>query len=551
MIPSLTPIDLGLPAKFSSWRSGQLRALDKSLSSSKRFIAHSMPVGEGKSLYYVAHSLFINPPLNSMRKKGRTCILTSSKNLQTQLLTDFSPIGLTDMRGRNNYPCQIKEARNCEEGQHFRRCSPAECKYEQARARMLAADLVSTNYRYFMLSHLYGRGMGEFDLLVCDEAHDAADEVCDAIAVEVEYREATKIGLRLPGEDAEMEEWFEWGRKVAVQASVEIMKLKEQAEAEKTDEGHVSHATAKDLHFWNTVIAKAQAIAAAEGTGRWIHSRTGRGRRVEPVWAYYHAPRVLFKDIPKVVLTSATMVKKTLQLLGVADDEVEFLEYPSSFPPKRSPVYMFGPSFGRSQLRIDHKTPQEYLDIWAGYIDNVIGARLDRKGIIHTVSYERARYIQSVSSHAAYMIVPGSARETPEALERFRLSPPPSILVSPSITTGYDFPFDACEYNLIVKVPFLDTRTPIILARQEEDPEYAPYVTAQTITQAFGRSMRDEWDQSECFIMDGHFVWFIKKFHHLFTYWFHRLVTRPSGLPQPPKALVASGNHYSATLATK
>lgn len=541
MIPNLLPSDLGLPPKFTSWRPGQLKALSRSLDSPRRFIAHSMPVGEGKSLYYIAHALL---------GSSRTCILTSSKGLQTQLLGDFSPCGLVDMRGRNNYPCHVKEARNCDEGQHYHRCAKTECSYEIARESMLRASLVESNYSYFMLSTMYGRGMGKFDLLVMDESHDAPDEVCAAMAIEVSYWEANRIGVRLPSDDSLIQAWFDWGNEAGIVTSTNVAAFTEAANEERRSAGHVSRDTAVALHLWNRLNTKCQSIAKAEGTGEWIVSRTGDGRRIEPVWAHQHAHKVLFQDIPKVVLTSATMVRKTLNLLGIDKDTVDFHEYPSSFPPRRSPVYLFPPSCDSKPIRIDHKIDEDKISIWLAYIDNVISKRLDRKGIIHTVSYERARLIQSRSEHAAYMIVPGSSRETEAAIESFKRSSPPSILVSPSITTGYDFPGQECEFNLIIKVPFLDTRTPILEARQKEDPEYAPYITAQTITQAHGRSMRGPEDRSETFILDGHILWFIKKFHHLFPFWFHRLVVTPSGLPEPPEALAPAGQPATHSTTT-
>src|SRR4051812_36586670 len=118
MIPGLKPIDIGLPAKFTKWRPGQLTALGRSLSpTAKRFQAHSMPVGEGKSLYYVAQALL---------ESTRACILTSTRGLQDQLMKDFASIGMVDMRGRGNYPCVHKDCHTCEEGQHYK-CAPADC----------------------------------------------------------------------------------------------------------------------------------------------------------------------------------------------------------------------------------------------------------------------------------------------------------------------------------------------------------------------------------------------------------------------------------------
>ena len=520
MIPGLSPHDIGLPPKFSSWRPGQLLALDRGLSSTKRFILHSMPVGEGKSALYVGHALL---------SSKRTCILTSTKGLQKQLLDDFDSIGLVEIKGRANYPCDHKDATNCEEGQYYK----CQChSYEEHRNIALESSLVVTNYTYFILSYLYGRGLGQFDLLICDEAHDVPDEVCSAMAIEITYGEATKIGIRLPREYENMEEWHKWAEEVGALCVIRIEELRATAETEKADRGRVHHQTARDQQFWSRIARKCVAVLATKNVQTpWITERTHEGYKLEPVWAMEYSHLVLFRDTPKVLLTSATMVRKTKELIGISNEDSDFYEYPSSFSPKRSPVYLWGP------CRIDNKTNPAMLDVWQARIDNIIRHRLDRKGIIHSVSYDRAKSIQAHSEFGFSMIVPKNGKETQQAIYDFQDAEPPSLLVSPSITTGYDFPFSDCEYNIICKVPFLDTRAPIIAARQKEDPEYSLYITAQTLVQAHGRSMRDPEDQSETFITDMHINWFIRKHKNLFPSWFLSLLVRPQGMPEPPAPL--------------
>lgn len=525
MIPGLTPGDIGLPPKFSDWRSNQILALERGLDSLHRFQAHSMPVGDGKSAYYVAQALL---------SSKRACILTSTKGLQKQLHDDFHSIGLQDMRGRNNYPCIVKDCRNCEEGQ-YHRCDPADCAYEQARNRMLLSPLVSSNYSYFTRSYKYGRGMGEFDLLVCDEAHDCPDEVCAAMAVEVAYWEAAKIGINLP-RDGSLEDWHDWADLAMPVVTQHVEELKAAMESDKLERGRAHISTIKDFRFWNAVQFKVAAIL--EATGQWAIERIGDGYRLEPVWAADYANQILFLDIPKIILVSATMVKKTIHLLGIKDDQIDFYEYRSSFPAERSPVYIY-PTTGSSgrPLQINFRTTEDDYILWMARIDNIIRRRLDRKGIIHSVSYDRSKWIRDHSEFSANMIVPEKGAQTAACLEQFYHAGPGAILVSPAITTGLDLKYSLAEYNLIVKVPFLDVRGAVLSARQETDKDYAPYITAQTIVQASGRTMRAGDDQSECFILDANINWFLQRHSDLFPFWFHRLVSRPRVAPEPPAPL--------------
>ena len=238
------------------------------------------------------------------------------------------------------------------------------------------------------------------------------------------------------------------------------------------------------------------------------------------------------------------MVRKTMDLLGIPPDSASFFEYASSFPKERTPVYLFtGSKFEKGAGRVSFKSSPDELLLWTTRIDNIIRRRMDRKGIIHTVSYDRAEYILSHSAFSSYMLLPeklgNGKRDTEGTIERFRKAEPPAILVSPAITTGYDFKGEQCEYNIIAKVPFMDSRDPLTKARDEEDKEYSPYMTAQTLDQALWRAMRGEDDQCENFIVDGHIHWFLGKYRHLFPFWFHRLIQKTTAMPEPPASLRA------------
>src|SRR5579883_299595 len=537
MISGLSPLDIGLPAKFSSWRPNQILALsrefpvitpDPSNPTSiipSYFQSHSMPVGDGKSVFYIAKALLT---------AQRACILTSTKGLQNQLMGDFSPIGLCDIRGRNNYVCIDKECRNCEEGQHHR-CPPLECDYERHREKMLQSPLVTTNYSYFTRSHRYGRGMGSFDLLILDEAHDAPDEVCAAMAIEVGYWEASKIGINLPRE-GDLDQWHDWATEALPIVSRNVEDLKLSMESEKEERGRPHISTIKEYRFWSAVLTKVNSIL--EASGEWAIERIGNGYRLEPIWASDYADAILFRNIPHIILVSATMVQKTIDLLGIPEDRNQFFEFPSSFPPHNSPIYNCCPhGISGRPLQLNLRSTNDDLVIWTSFMDNIIRRRLDRKGIIHSVSYDRSRFIRDNSEFGRHMIVPEKGSETAAAIRRFVLAPPGTILVSPSITTGLDFKYSLCEYNIIAKVPFLDTRGAVLSARQASDDEYAPYVTAQTIVQAAGRSTRAADDRSEVFILDANFSWFFRKYKHLFPFWFSRLLQKPTSMPEPPAPL--------------
>jgi ATP-dependent DNA helicase DinG len=184
-------------------------------------------------------------------------------------------------------------------------------------------------------------------------------------------------------------------------------------------------------------------------------------------------------------------------------------------------------------VRMDSKSVKHdgTMQTWLETIDAIIERRLDRNGIIHTVSYDRAEWIMRNSRHRYYMT--GNLEEFLDG-EAGRC-----VLVSPVVTTGVDFPYRACEYQIISKVPFPDTRSRIMKARIDAIPNYREAITMQTIQQSAGRGMRAEDDQCETFIVDAHALWFLHKAADFATRDFLDAITFERRIPAPPKRLAA------------
>jgi Rad3-related DNA helicase len=113
------------------------------------------------------------------------------------------------------------------------------------------------------------------------------------------------------------------------------------------------------------------------------------------------------------------------------------------------------------------------------------------------------------------------------------------ILLSPSVVTGWDFPYRDCEYQILAKVPFPDTRSSIMKARIEATEHYREHLTATAIEQMAGRVMRADDDQGETFIVDGHMRWFIRRANELglFSESFNEAIQWVDEPPPPPAPL--------------
>jgi ATP-dependent DNA helicase DinG len=170
--------------------------------------------------------------------------------------------------------------------------------------------------------------------------------------------------------------------------------------------------------------------------------------------------------------------------------------------------------------------------VWLNRVDNIIKPRLDRKGIIHTVSYARRDMVMR-SKYSGVMMTHGRA-DTEIAVEEFKGASSPAILVSPTMATGWDFPDDECRWQIIVKLPYPDTRGAIMKAMIEGDPSYVSYLVMQQLIQAAGRGVRSETDWCETFIIDNNITWFLRRNRKMALGWFLEAYSVERMLPRPP-----------------
>jgi ATP-dependent DNA helicase DinG len=530
------PNMIGAPDHFASWRPHQPAAVMKAIETDRRFVSLVLPTGAGKSLTVVGASLLAG---------WRTAILTSTKALQAQYSKDFVPSGMVDVRGKNSYRCVAFSDeftayrddggrwQSCDEGPCHAgmRCSrrPTRddpdargCEYYDAIAAAREARLVITNYKFWLANHYYGQGLGNFDCLVLDEAHHAPNELADFLSTTLSRKEIEgTLGSAAPRDPHNIANWAGWAK---AQETLHARRLEEWRPKSKDE--------MREFRALKTVVNKLQVLGTMK-VGDWFALEDKSDWHFEPVWVSDYAEQLLYLKIPKVLLTSATFTRKTADMMGVAPAVNAWHESPSDFPPVRRPIYFVNNSL---TVRVTHRITEADEKLLVARIDQIIEDRGDRKGIIHTVSYKRRNLVLTLSKYRDRMLS-HDTNTARSVVERFKSSPPGTILVSPSMSTGYDFPYSECEFQIIVKVPFPDGRDPILQARSTTDKDYGAYIAMQEIVQAVGRGMRAADDQCETFIIDGNMGWFLSKHRSMAPQWFMQAYKVVAQIPPPPAAL--------------
>lgn len=526
---ALPPSDYGLPAdKFPDWRPNQLELIHRILNSNKRVIVACASTGFGKTLAIAGAALMSGQ---------RSVVLTMTRGLQDQYAESLNSV-TSDIRGLSNYLCPIAAQLGvpatttvadapCQCGYRCRLKLSGECGYYGAYRKAQRADITVTNYSCWMYDGLTAseeKGSLQFGLdperdrkvgiLFADEAHDAAEAVSMFVGVDLSRRECLQSHIQWPDSGWGVEQWQLW----AVEQLEGVSERVKDQESRLRNSGNSgnSRGWSKELKHLRDLKRKLDRLSAMRAEDEWIVSENAgdggmsgmSGVRFDPLSPARYAESALFRGIEKVVLVSATVRPKTAAMLGIEQSDMEFVEYPSTFPVERRPVIHI-PS-----IRVTYHTEQNdvLMQEWLAVIDGIIGPRVElgRKGLIHAVSYARAKFLRD-NSRYGYLMMIHSTWDRARVVEEFRLADGPRLLVSPSVDTGYDFAGDAARFQILCKIPFASVRDPLVKARQSKDRDYDLYSVAQTIVQSCGRTTRSEQDWSESFIVDDSLAWCLPK----------------------------------------
>ena len=483
--------------QFTEWYPGQedaISAIYEWLQGTDRFMGLSAPTGSGKSIIAV---------IASRLSQMNTRILTHTKGLQDQLMHDFDSIGMTDIRGQNNYSCNKYRKTSVDEapchtlGQY---CSLKEggCAYYDQLKIARKAPLVTTNYAAWVSLHNYTQDFNA-DLLICDEASTAFSAMESFMTITLTREYFIEIGVLPPKPDNwDWNNWQNWFRKNEIQGS-SVVKRK--------------------WHSTRQIILNSPAPWAIEvmPNGSFVFT---------PVWISAYKP-FLFGDTRKVLLMSADLTPNDCYLLGIAPEELSWYDMPSTFPAGNTPIHHI------KTCPVTYNMTEDNRRFWVSRIDQIIAQRPDSKGIVFPVSYRNADYINS-NSHYQDRLMGHTRYSARKVIKDFQASPYPKVLNSPAATVGYNFPGDMARFLVVAKLPWPVTQTEVFKLRKSDDKEYVNHVIAKSLVQACGRATRSPSDWSEVFITDDQMLWWWNKYHYLTPSWFQaRYKGTVESLPAP------------------
>ena len=491
------------PDVYPFWYPGQEKLLEQSLDwfySPARFLGLSVSTGSGKSL----SSLLL-----AKLSGARTVVLTATKGLQSQYLDMAKDVDGVVVKGQNNFPCILVNNITADQGPCHDGIPCAlreQCPYRVQLKKALDAKLVITNYAYWLAQTNFSSGLGDFGLLVADESHQAFSCMENFLTIFLSKIDIRSIGVDFPESADQWNVWKSWAEVSAPIAADAVNKAEQEMKGYRSRNQSVPSHVSRAYRTVNSVHARLKRLSSV--SEQWVIQKTYNGYRFVPKWVASYSQH-LFHDVPKVVLMSAILSHRSADYLGVSNgDSRAWIEMDSHFPPSKAPMWHI------PTARINYRTDDYGSTIWCSRIDQIIQRRLDRKGIVFTVSYERAKMLLSRSRFKDIMIT-HSTGDVVQVVEKFKKMAAPAILVSPSVTTGWDFPMMESghgkpQYAIVGKVPYPDTKDLVTQARHTDDKTWTSYLAMEVLVQECGRLNRSAVDESETFFIDDNITWFFR-----------------------------------------
>jgi ATP-dependent DNA helicase DinG len=475
-----------------------------------------------------------------------------------------------DVRGRGNFSCLVSRGKTCDQGpckhgmlecRHKPRRSLPEkmpenavkmassqkgdfwkyqgsrvCPYWEQKCWGLNHDYPVMSYSYFLYEATHPKDFGKRKLMVCDEAHNMEEELMRFIEFTISDNDLKIVNSRIPRVVNGIEDWVKhidgWKRSLAEELESTKEKFDEADSGEKatlSPSGRIkTEEMMEKIQNLADKIGKCIFISGelAVDPDNWIIERGEKGLMTKvtfrPIFVREWADK-FFSMADRFLLQSATIIdaESVASGLGLDEGECAFLRAGSDFLPEKRPIYY------RPAGRMSHGDIAGTLPRMAGMIRGLLDEYPDKKGVIHTHTYNIQEYIaKSVASSRFLMNRQEDPRNRGRILAEFIKSPDPVVLVTPSAYEGMDFKDDICRWQVICKMPYPNLGNKQVERRMSLDRGWYQWKTVLRRVQTYGRGIRSREDWCDTYILDGSFSTLLKTGKDLFPKWFTEAIVR-------------------------
>jgi ATP-dependent DNA helicase DinG len=369
--------------------------------------------------------------------------LTTTKALQNQYKTLFNESVI--FKGKSNYQCDVDDEYTVD----FAPCviSPGlkkscwdehRCPYYESRNDAFIEKFTVLNYASFfnMPQHLKKR-----QIIVADECSELEDEIVKFYSASIEYRRLTQVGVafdKLTTEDPAKALGWLVDTSENIKDAIEEHSGRSRFENNKAEQ--IKQAFRRELYEAVTTIIN-----------NWSNTQYVIEKDAEK--AIFMPLKIdqlsgcLFNYADTIILMSATIVDKNAYAKTLGIKEFEYIEFESTFDPKKSPIYC------HTKFPLSYKTMEKFLPSVVDLAKTLVDSHAGEKGIIHTHSFVITQALQKKLSGRRFLYREEGSTNENIVFEHSQRKDD-TVLVSPSLTMGLDLAGDLGKFQIIIKLPF-------------------------------------------------------------------------------------------------
>jgi Rad3-related DNA helicase len=519
----------------------------------KKFVILEAPTGFGKSACVMALA----------KSCARTHIMTPQKILQNQYMNDFSDT-MFCMKGRGNFtcvntglPCGTKKCKlkvtcndtptktkygvlteqelkdlgvSSSEPYKFEKLDndhyelvyknksydlegcPYKCNITAAKIH----DITLHNFHSFLYQGILTGGYEDREMLIVDEAHNIEGVIMDFFHINISN---DLLNNRPFPRFANIDDILSYFTKEDYSGpinsvmsfyrnkiSIEIKEYTRLAYLKVCSLIASENNDFKLMRHFDHLIIKIQLLIDHSKHTDFVYEiiqyKNNQTLSVKPLYIHFWMHN-FFDRAKKVFLTSATILDKNVFCKNLGITDAEFIRMPSEFPKENRKTYVW------TNGSLSYKDKAETLPKLIPMINKIITHYGDKKGIIHTHSYELEKYIREHVKSDRFIFM---ETDRDAMLEKhFRSTN--SILIAPAMHEGLDLKDDHSRFQIIIKMPYPSSQDIQIKNRLEryKDWDWYNWLTALKLVQSYGRSVRHKDDYADTYILDGAFINFYRK----------------------------------------
>ena len=515
-----------------------------------KFFLLNLPVGSGKSHLALMISDWYKKNVN---KTARVDIITNSKILQDQYSGTYESI--SDLKGKDNYECESYSC-SCAQGSEFNRLNKTSCEscpYAYSRENFISGGISLTNFYLYILYSIYNPKLMESRdarVLIVDESHEFDDVMSDFISIKItetvvkkfKFSNESEVIKKLKSVSSILD-YVDFLKYLSgeIVATVEQMEGGLSTQRRNIREDKRDLKISKLLKTKNTDVKVMQLITDLkqhqlkievflkeykENTNNWVLESNWNEKTkqkelsLEPIWAYDYLDKYVFSQYDMVFLMSGTILDKNLfcQLNGLDVSKAVYYSIPSPFPLRNRPIFYM--PLGKMSYKSKEETFKKYIP----YIKKLLDKYKNKKGIIHTNSFELAKWIENSIKDPRLIFHDSSNKD--DMLKFHKESDKPTVIVSPSMDTGVSFDNDDARFQIIAKVPYPSLGSQKNKLRQSNNPDWYSWKTVAGLIQMTGRPVRSDMDYADTIIIDGGFGDVMKHSSHFIPEWIQEAIKK-------------------------